>query len=63
VLRTRWEIKPVGGEGSEAKLDLHLQFRNPVYDQMFAQVEGKVARAVIAAFEKRVGELDRRKGA
>jgi len=65
VLKTRWEINSTGTEGalaaagarSIAKLDLHVQFRNPVYDQMFAQVEGKVAQAVIAAFEKRVEEL------
>lgn len=68
VLRTRWEIEPVShlssatpftGKSSIAKLDVHVKFRNPLYDQMFAQVEDRVARAMTAAFEKRVMELNR----
>ncbi|KPI45712.1 uncharacterized protein AB675_764 [Cyphellophora attinorum] len=61
VLQTRWKIVPLE-PGSDApttvKLDVNVKFRNPVYDQMFAQVEQKVAGAMISAFEKRVKQLD-----
>jgi ribosome-associated toxin RatA of RatAB toxin-antitoxin module len=43
------------------KLDVNVKFRNPVYDQMFAQVEEKVASTMISAFEKRVEDLNRRR--
>ena len=68
VLRTRWDIKPASkssgthqsnSSGSQANLSVHVQLRNPVYDQLFAQVEDRVARAIAAAFEKRVAELAR----
>jgi coenzyme Q-binding protein COQ10 len=61
VLQTRWKIENVSSGSSpttSVKLDVDVKFRNPVYDQMFAQVEGKVAGAMISAFEKRVKELD-----
>jgi coenzyme Q-binding protein COQ10 len=66
VLNTRWQISPTKGEGqantsASVKLDVNVKFRNHVYDQMFAQVEGKVASTMISAFEKRVEELDREK--
>jgi coenzyme Q-binding protein COQ10 len=61
VLQTRWKIVPLE-TGSDApttvKLDVDVKFRNPVYDQMFAQVEQRVAGAMISAFEKRVKQLD-----
>lgn len=75
VLQTRWQISPSQGEnagqGSEGRvggdsiqtsvrLDIDVKFRNIVYDQMFAQVEGKVASTMIGAFEKRVQELEGR---
>ena len=64
VLRTRWDIKPASksSAGSQANLSVHVQLRNPVYDQLFAQVEDRVARAIAAAFEKRVAELARLEG-
>lgn len=63
VLQTRWHIQPAQpAPGSETatsvKLDLDVKFRNPVYDQMFAQVEGQVASVMINAFERRVQELE-----
>lgn len=60
ILQTRWQI--TGLEASKpqtsVKLNVQVKFRNPVYDQMFAQAEDKVASAMITAFEKRVKELD-----
>lgn len=62
VLQTRWHIQPSQNAGqTSVKLDLDVKFRNPVYDQMFAQVEGKVAGVMISAFEERVKELERGK--
>lgn len=70
VLKTKWEVSSIIPEGSpeasskgpqtSVKLDIEVRFRNPLYDQMFSQVEGKVASAMIAAFEQRVKELDKR---
>jgi coenzyme Q-binding protein COQ10 len=70
VLKTKWEVLSIIPEGSpeaaakepqtSVKLDIEVKFRNAVYDQMFSQVEGKVASAMIAAFEQRVSELDRK---
>lgn len=67
VLKTKWEISAIIPEGSpeaaskgpqtSVKLDIEVKFRNALYDQMFSQVEGKVASAMIAAFEHRVDEL------
>lgn len=58
-LSTTWHIVPDGDaqSASTVKLDVIVKFRNPVYDQMFASVEGRVASTVIAAFEKKVEEL------
>ena len=71
VLRTKWEVSSIIPEGSpeasakgsqtSVKLDIEVQFRNPLYDQMFSQVEGKVASAMIAAFEQRVVELEEKR--
>lgn len=59
VLQTRWHIQPSqNANETSVKLDLDVKFRNPVYDQMFAQVEGKVVNVMITAFEKRVKELE-----
>ena len=61
VLTTKWKIDALseGGSGkSSVKLDVDVKFKNPMYDQMFAQVEEKVANAMISAFEKRVQELE-----
>jgi coenzyme Q-binding protein COQ10 len=58
ILQTRWQITAEEGQNTHVKLDIDLKFRNIVYDQMFAQVEGKVARTVMGAFEKRARELD-----
>lgn len=64
VLQTKWHIKPAqGANQTSVKLDLNVKFRNPVYDQMFAQVEGKVVNVMISAFEKRVKELEAAKKA
>ena len=70
VLKTKWEVSSIipGGspeassKGSQTsvKLDIEVKFRNPLYDQMFSQVEGKVASAMIAAFEQRVDALDKK---
>ncbi|KAJ9503704.1 Coenzyme Q-binding protein coq10, mitochondrial [Exophiala xenobiotica] len=64
VLSTKWQISHSDGESADhasVKLDVSVKFRNPVYDQMFAQVEEKVASTMISAFEKRVEELNRRR--
>ena len=61
VLSTKWKIDGQPGNGLEqtsVKLDVDVKFRNPVYDQMFAQIEQKVASIMISAFEKRVRELE-----
>lgn len=61
VLSTKWKIDALPDETSDhtsVKLDVDVKFRNPVYDQMFAQVEEKVANAMITAFERRVKEIE-----
>lgn len=60
ILQTRWHIQPAQGSSTHTlvKLDLEVKFRNPVYDQMFGQVESKVADVMITAFERRVQELE-----
>ena len=57
LLKTRWVVTETGKEQSDVKLDVEVQFRNFLYDQMFAQAEGKVAGMMIGAFEKRVRAL------
>lgn len=62
VLSTKWLISHSdrgSPDHASVKLDVNVKFRNPVYDQMFAQVEEKVASTMISAFEKRVEELNR----
>jgi len=69
VLKTKWEVSSIIPAGSQeasskgsqtsVKLDIEVKFRNPLYDQMFSQVESKVASAMIAAFEQRVNELEK----
>ncbi|EXJ81458.1 hypothetical protein A1O3_07750 [Capronia epimyces CBS 606.96] len=64
VLNTRWYIAPMedtSKDSTSVKLDVNVKFRNPIYDQMFSQVEGKVASTMISAFEKRVEELHQEK--
>jgi len=70
VLKTRWAVSSIIPEGSpeasskspqtSVRLDIEVKFRNSLYDQMFSQVEGKVANAMIAAFEQRVDELNKK---
>jgi coenzyme Q-binding protein COQ10 len=62
ALSTKWHIAPskTADASTAVKLDVIVKFRNPIYDQMFAQVEGKVASTMISAFEKRVEELDQK---
>lgn len=70
VLKTKWKVSAIIPEGSanascqssqtSVKLDIEVKFRNPLYDQMFSQVEGKVASAMIAAFEQRLEALDKK---
>ena len=64
ALSTKWQIEPSESTNSNTavKLDVSVKFRNPVYDQIFAQVEGRVASTMISAFEKRVEELQQRQG-
>ncbi|KIW12413.1 hypothetical protein PV08_09690 [Exophiala spinifera] len=64
VLNTKWHISQSGGgddDHASVKLDVHVKFRNPIYDQLFSQVEEKVASTMISAFEKRVEELNKRR--
>lgn len=63
VLQTKWHINADENRAGQTtvKLDLDVKFRNPLYDQLFAQVEGQVASTMIAAFEKRVRELEAQK--
>jgi coenzyme Q-binding protein COQ10 len=58
VLQTRWQITPTDSQDTHVRLEIDVKFRNILYDQMFAQVEGKVARSVMGAFENRARELD-----
>ncbi|EHY52317.1 Coenzyme Q-binding protein coq10, mitochondrial [Exophiala dermatitidis] len=63
LLNTKWHIVPTDGankDSTSVKLDVDVKFRNPIYDQMFSQVEGKVASLMISAFEKRVEELQKK---
>ncbi|RMZ79202.1 hypothetical protein DV738_g3502, partial [Chaetothyriales sp. CBS 135597] len=71
VLNTRWRINslPSTAENDDAQeknprtsvtLNVDVKFRNPVYDQVFAQAEQKVAGIMISAFEKRAKELEGR---
>lgn len=61
-LATKWHIEPskMVDASTAVKLEVTVKFRNPVYDQMFAQVEGRVASTMISAFEKRVEELEQK---
>jgi coenzyme Q-binding protein COQ10 len=64
VLNTKWHINSLpktGEDQTSVRLTVDVKFRNPVYDQMFSQVEDKVASSMIFAFEKRVEELQKRK--
>jgi coenzyme Q-binding protein COQ10 len=63
LLSTKWHIVPskAAQSSTAVKLDVNVKFKNPIYDQMFAQIEGKVASHMISAFEKRVEELERTK--
>jgi coenzyme Q-binding protein COQ10 len=61
VLSTKWKIDALPRQHdnqTSVKLDVDVKFRSLVYDQMFAQVEEKVANAMISAFEKRVQEIE-----
>ncbi|OQU95719.1 hypothetical protein CLAIMM_01895 [Cladophialophora immunda] len=59
ILSTKWLIAPskAANDSTAVKLNVDVKFRNPLYDQMFAQVESKVASTMVSAFEKRVEEL------
>ncbi|KIX00507.1 uncharacterized protein Z518_10647 [Rhinocladiella mackenziei CBS 650.93] len=60
VLNTKWHIAPSkdpGEDKTSVQLNITVKFRNLLHDQMFAQVEEKVASTMISAFEKRVEEL------
>lgn len=57
VLKAKWNIRDDGHDQTLVKLDVDVKFRNALYDQMFAQVEGKVASSMVSAFEKRIQEL------
>ena len=61
VLSTKWQIVPAKDASSSTavKLDVNVKFQNLVYDQMFAQIEARVASSMISAFEKRVEELQK----
>lgn len=64
VLNTKWHINALpkaADDQTSVYLTVDVKFRNPVYDQMFSQVEGKVASSMIFAFEKRVAELQAKK--
>lgn len=64
VLNTKWQIAASESSSEDqtaVRLEVHVRFRNQVYDQMFAQVEGKVASTMVSAFEKRVDDLHRKK--
>lgn len=58
ILSTKWHIQDNGNNQTSVKLDVDVKFRNALYDQMFAQVESKVASTMISAFEKKVQEVD-----
>ena len=62
TLATKWQIEPsqTTDASTAVKLEVNVKFRNPVYDQMFAQVEGRVASTMNSAIEKRVDDLDQR---
>jgi len=63
VLNTKWHIKAFptpSDDQTSVHLTVDVKFRNPVYDQMFSQVESKVASSMIYAFEKRVAELQKK---
>lgn len=71
VLKTKWKVSSIIPQGSteaaikgpqtSVQLDIEVKFRNPLYDQMFSQIEGKVANAMIAAFEQRVIALEEKR--
>jgi coenzyme Q-binding protein COQ10 len=60
-LSTKWQIQPsrTNKNATAIKLNVSVKFLNPVYDQMFAQFEHKVADRMISAFEARVQELQK----
>ena len=62
TLATKWHIEPskTADASTAVKLEVNVKFRNPIYDQMFTQVESRVASTMISAFEKRVEELDQK---
>jgi len=60
-LRTTWTVIPIAGspKASVIKLDVEVKFRNPVFDQMFYQIQGTVADVMISSFESKLRELEK----
>lgn len=58
-LKTRWEIRPKGGEGKGSEVELHIEFafKNPVYAALSGAVAPKIVNIMVEAFEKRAEEV------
>lgn len=68
-LRTRWELRPfpfrphTGGkslpahEQTEVMLRIEYAFANPLYGIMSKAAAPKIAERIIAAFERRIGDV------
>lgn len=65
-LSTKWELVPlpVPGQGgsvqTRVQLEIQFEFRNQFHAAMMSAVEGQMAGVMIAAFEKRIREVEGR---
>lgn len=57
TLKTRWEIQQREEGGSDVALHIEFQFRNPVYAALSGAVAPKIARIMVAAFERRAKDV------
>lgn len=64
-LSTKWELTPmendpVGRSMTKVDLEIRFEFRNQLHAAMMSAVEGQMAGIMIEAFEKRIGDIERR---
>ncbi|KAB8229330.1 hypothetical protein ETB97_009166 [Aspergillus alliaceus] len=64
-LSTKWELTPmengpVGRSMTKVDLEIRFEFRNQLHAAMMSAMEGQMAGIMIEAFEKRIGDIERR---
>lgn len=56
-LNTKWILHPLDGGRTKVDLEIGLEFRSKLHAAMLGAVQGEMAGVMIAAFEKRVREI------